>query len=77
MRYLAHWRMQLGARLLSDGTAKMSAIALDVGYDSEEAFSRAFKRIVGTSPASWRRGSTATTRCPSFTNQRRMTSSMR
>jgi AraC-like DNA-binding protein len=55
MRYLAHWRMQLAARLLADGTVKVAVIAHDVGYDSEEAFSRAFKRIVGTSPATWRR----------------------
>jgi AraC-like DNA-binding protein len=57
MRYLAHWRMQLGARLLSDGAAKVSSIATEVGYDSEAAFSRAFKKIVGTAPASWRRRS--------------------
>jgi len=55
MRYLAHWRMQLAGRLLSDGTAKVSAVALEVGYDSEAAFSRAFKKIAGTSPAAWRR----------------------
>jgi AraC-like DNA-binding protein len=58
MRYLAHWRMQLAARLLSDGTAKVSAVALDVGYDSEAAFSRAFKKIVGMAPAAWRRSPT-------------------
>lgn len=61
MRYLAHWRMQLAARLLSDGTAKVSAVALDVGYESEAAFSRAFKKIVGTPPATWRRGAAAAT----------------
>jgi AraC-like DNA-binding protein len=55
MRYLAQWRIQLAARLLSDGTAKVSAVALDVGYDSEAAFSRAFKKIVGMAPAAWRR----------------------
>jgi AraC-like DNA-binding protein len=49
--------MQLGARLLSDGAAKVSSIATEVGYDSEAAFSRAFKKIVGTAPASWRRRS--------------------
>jgi AraC-like DNA-binding protein len=54
MRYLAHWRMQLAARLLADGAAKVSAIASDVGYDSEAAFSRAFKKIVGMAPAAWR-----------------------
>ncbi len=55
MRYLAHWRMQIAARSLSDGAAKVAALAHDVGYDSEAAFSRAFKKIVGTSPAAWRR----------------------
>jgi AraC-like DNA-binding protein len=61
MRYLAHWRMQLAARLLSDGAAKVVAVARDVGYDSEAAFSRAFKKIAGTSPETWRRRPTAAT----------------
>jgi AraC-like DNA-binding protein len=61
MRYLAHWRMQLAARLLSDGSAKVAAIARDVGYDSEAAFSRGFRKIVGVSPATWRRRSMAAT----------------
>jgi AraC-like DNA-binding protein len=55
MRYLADWRMQLAARLLADGTAKLSAVASEVGYDSEAAFSRAFKKTVGMAPATWRR----------------------
>lgn len=55
MRYLAQWRMQVAARRLADGRTKVSGVALEVGYDSEAAFSRAFKRIVGASPASWRR----------------------
>lgn len=54
MRYLAHWRMQLASRLLVDGSAKVSAVAFDVGYHSEAAFSRAFKEMVGVSPAAWR-----------------------
>jgi AraC-like DNA-binding protein len=53
MQYLARWRMQLAARLLAEG-AKVSAVALDVGYQSEAAFSRAFKRMVGAPPALWR-----------------------
>ena len=57
MRYLAHWRMQLASRRLADDAAKVSAVALDVGYRSEAAFSRAFKEIVGVSPAAWRRQS--------------------
>jgi AraC-like DNA-binding protein len=55
MQYLARWRMQLAARRLAEDTAKVSAIALEVGYESEAAFSRAFKRVVGASPDAWRR----------------------
>ena len=55
MQYLARWRMQLASRMLADGTAKVCAVALDVGYESEAAFSRAFKKIVGAPPAVWRR----------------------
>ena len=60
MQYLAQWRMQAAARLLLDTRASVAAIALDVGYDSEAAFSRAFKRQVGSPPASWRRERDAT-----------------
>jgi AraC-like DNA-binding protein len=59
MRYLTQWRVQLAARLLSDGSAKVAAIAREVGYDSEAAFSRGFKKIVGVAPANWRRRSIA------------------
>ena len=55
MQYLASWRIQLGARMLRESNRKVAAIALDVGYDSEAAFSRAFRRLVGTPPAAWRR----------------------
>jgi AraC-like DNA-binding protein len=55
MHYLAQWRMQAAARLLLESRATVAAIALDVGYDSEAAFARAFKRMVGKPPASWRR----------------------
>ena len=54
MAYLAQWRMQLAAQMLSDGTRKISAVALEVGYDSEAAFSRAFKRAAGVAPTAWR-----------------------
>jgi AraC-like DNA-binding protein len=54
MQYLARWRMQLAASRLAGSSAKVSAIARGVGYDSEAAFSRAFKREVGVSPAEWR-----------------------
>jgi AraC-like DNA-binding protein len=56
MQYLAQWRMQAAARLLLETRASIAAIALDVGYDSEAAFARAFKRVVGKPPAAWRRG---------------------
>jgi AraC-like DNA-binding protein len=55
MQYLLQWRMQVASRMLLDTRSTVAAIALDVGYDSEAAFSRAFKRVVGKPPASWRR----------------------
>lgn len=54
MHYLAMWRMQVAARLLADG-GTVASVASAVGYDSEAAFSRAFKKLVGQAPASWRR----------------------
>jgi AraC-like DNA-binding protein len=56
MHYLTHWRMQVAAGLLRDTGAKVVDVALDVGYESEAAFSRAFKRVAGVSPGAWRRG---------------------
>ena len=56
MQYLAQWRMQLAGGRLATGTAKVAAIAEEVGYESEAAFSRAFKRLMGVSPAAWRPG---------------------
>ncbi|MGE0225905.1 MAG: AraC family transcriptional regulator [Acetobacteraceae bacterium] len=55
MQYLARWRMQLAASLLARGTDKIVSIALEVGYESEASFNRAFKRLVGVPPATWRR----------------------
>ena len=55
MQYLTNWRMQRGARLLREGHATVATIAQEVGYDSEAAFARAFKRLVGQPPAAWRR----------------------
>jgi AraC-like DNA-binding protein len=54
MQHLTNWRMQLAARQLSDGSKKVADIGRDVGYESEAAFSRTFKRIAGMSPAAWR-----------------------
>ncbi|MFN0039391.1 MAG: helix-turn-helix transcriptional regulator, partial [Burkholderiales bacterium] len=60
MQYLANWRIQLGARMLRDSNRNVATIALDVGYDSEAAFSRAFRRLVGSPPATWRRAQAST-----------------
>jgi AraC-like DNA-binding protein len=57
MHYLAKWRMQIAAGLLSGGNANMATIAAEVGYGSEAAFSRAFKSVVGVPPSAWRRRS--------------------
>jgi AraC-like DNA-binding protein len=56
MQYLARWRMQLASSLLSSTTQSLAEIADGVGYGSEAALSRAFKRWVGVAPAEWRRG---------------------
>jgi AraC-like DNA-binding protein len=54
MHYLALWRMQLGARMLRAGR-QVIEVADAVGYESEAAFSRTFKKLVGDAPAIWRR----------------------
>lgn len=54
MQYLTLWRMQLASRLLSDG-GHVAQVADAVGYESEAAFSRAFKKVVGQAPGTWRR----------------------
>lgn len=54
MQYLAQWRMQVAANLLTESAAKVAAVGAEVGYDSEAAFSRAFKRATGLAPGAWR-----------------------
>lgn len=54
MQYLTRWRMQAAAHRLADGREKIYAVARATGYESEAAFSRAFKRVVGVSPTEWR-----------------------
>jgi len=55
MQYLANWRIQVGAALLRDTACTVAAVAQQVGYESEAAFARAFKRLVGQPPGTWRR----------------------
>jgi AraC-like DNA-binding protein len=55
MQYLTNWRMQIASRLLTQSNATLASVALDAGYESEAAFSRAFKRAVGVPPSVWRR----------------------
>lgn len=54
MQYLTLWRMQLAAQMLLAGEELLAEIAARVGYESEAAFSRAFKRTVGAAPGEWR-----------------------
>ncbi|HKE94870.1 MAG TPA: AraC family transcriptional regulator [Povalibacter sp.] len=57
MHYLTIWRMHVAAQRLREGHDSVAQIAFAVGYESEAAFSRAFKRQFSTSPGSWRRRS--------------------
>jgi AraC-like DNA-binding protein len=56
MQYLGYWRMQLAAQRLRESREAIAQVGYAVGYESEAAFSRAFKREFGRSPAAWRRG---------------------
>ncbi len=55
MHYLANWRMQVATQKLRNTSASLAQVAEVVGYDSEAAFSRAFKKAFGAAPATWRR----------------------
>lgn len=59
IRYLTHWRLQLAKEKLRDGRHAIAQIAHAIGYDSEVAFNRAFKREFGQPPARWRDGQTS------------------
>ena len=59
MQYLVRWRLQLAARFLESGAVGISIAAARVGYGSEAAFNRAFKRFVGVPPGAWRKSRAA------------------
>ncbi len=59
MAYLAQWRLQLGAQLLASTSHSVAQVAAEVGYESEPAFNRAFKREFGSPPARFRMKSKA------------------
>jgi transcriptional regulator GlxA family with amidase domain len=56
LAYVSRWRIQLGARLLETTDDSVLQVALKVGYESEAAFNRAFKREFDLPPARYRRG---------------------
>ena len=59
MLYLTQWRMLLAANLLRSSNSSLLRIAEEVGYQTDTAFSRAFRREFGAPPAAWRRGQAA------------------
>ena len=61
MRYLANWRMQLAKQMMRDVSSNIQEVATRVGYDSEAAFNRAFKRATGSPPATWRKSALGAT----------------
>lgn len=59
MQYLVHWRMQVAASMLREEDAGLADVASRLGYQSEAAFSRAFKRCLGVAPGAFRRDAEA------------------
>jgi AraC-like DNA-binding protein len=57
MQYLALWRMHMAAQTLREGRRSVAQVGASIGFESEAAFSRAFRRQFGESPSSWRRQS--------------------
>jgi pimeloyl-ACP methyl ester carboxylesterase/AraC-like DNA-binding protein len=66
MRYCARWRMRMAANMLREGKQNTANIAYSVGFNSEAAFNRAFKREYGEPPAAWRRKEEAAALARSF-----------
>jgi AraC-like DNA-binding protein len=68
MEYLLSWRMTLAGDKLVNSSDPIAVIALSLGYESESAFGKAFKRVMGCSPRQYGRGRSPT---PSRTNDAR------
>jgi AraC-like DNA-binding protein len=58
LEYLTSWRMQKAVGMLKKGGKKLFEVAKSVGYDSDAAFSKAFKRTFGVAPRAYRQGAT-------------------
>jgi len=56
IEYVIGWRIQLAAERIRNSKDSLAEIAADIGYESEAAFNRAFKRVSGTTPGRWRNG---------------------
>lgn len=69
MRYCVRWRLRMAAIMLRDGGRKAGDVAFAVGFGSEEAFSRAFRRVYGRAPAAWRRQARESRRGPELPRQ--------
>jgi AraC-like DNA-binding protein len=65
MQYLTQWRMLLAANLLRRSNAPLARVAEEVGYQTDTAFIRAFRREFGVPPAAWRRNQSATAQAQS------------
>jgi AraC-like DNA-binding protein len=64
LTYLTWWRMTVAGRLLRDSTATLASVAQRIGYSSEFAFAKAFRREFGTAPGQYRRGSSGIAALP-------------
>jgi AraC-like DNA-binding protein len=64
MQYLTRWRMQLAQHALPTEGATVAELASRLGYQSEAAFARAFKRVMGVAPGSVKRGGHLGTAAP-------------
>jgi AraC-like DNA-binding protein len=64
MEYLTQWRMLLAANLLCRSSVPLARIAEDVGYQTDTAFIRAFRREYGVPPAAWRRQQSSRVQLP-------------